>query len=286
MVMTLMSNPKGSVATVIVSQAGDGDTTDIQTGIDLLPAGGGVVYIKEGTYTITVSITFPNENIAIFGSGRSTNIYTTMNDAIFDINQNYTSIRDLFIQGNSTGTSQAGIVLTNVGRSFIHNCWIEDLGGNGISVGLTSASNIISNNHIDNIELNGIYFLADNRTHSLNIISENTITDTGRNGIYILGRNASGLIIHTIISNNHINNADKGDTGTYSCITLDTAVTGSVDRTQILGNSCTSADNYGIDLQDGGVDRTIVTSNIVLANTTGQINDNGSNTELGHNITV
>ncbi|GAI66798.1 unnamed protein product [marine sediment metagenome] len=35
------------IATIVVATDGTGDTDDIQEGIDLLPAGGGVVYIRE-----------------------------------------------------------------------------------------------------------------------------------------------------------------------------------------------------------------------------------------------
>ncbi|MEK0337769.1 MAG: hypothetical protein QQN41_10090, partial [Nitrosopumilus sp.] len=60
------------VATKVVAIDGTGDFTDIQSAIDDLPAGGGVVYIKEGTYTITAGITFPNAAISLIGAGRST----------------------------------------------------------------------------------------------------------------------------------------------------------------------------------------------------------------------
>ena len=44
------------VATAVVATDGTGDFTDIPAAIASLPAGGGVVYVKEGTYTIGSAI--------------------------------------------------------------------------------------------------------------------------------------------------------------------------------------------------------------------------------------
>ena len=60
----------GAVATIVVAADGSGDFTAVQDGIDALPAGGGVVYIKEGTYTISVAIEIRKSNVALMGAGR------------------------------------------------------------------------------------------------------------------------------------------------------------------------------------------------------------------------
>jgi parallel beta-helix repeat protein len=57
------------VATVIVAADGSGDYTDIQDGIDALPAAGGLIYIKDGTYEISVGIVVTGDNIVIQGHG-------------------------------------------------------------------------------------------------------------------------------------------------------------------------------------------------------------------------
>ncbi|GAH63556.1 unnamed protein product [marine sediment metagenome] len=79
MAMNLGSWATRSVATVVVATDGTGDTNDIQEGINLLPATGGCVYLKEGTYTITAAIIIPNDNISIIGCGHCSIITTTSN---------------------------------------------------------------------------------------------------------------------------------------------------------------------------------------------------------------
>ena len=71
--------------TIIVAVDGTGDTDDIEEGINLLPSGGGVVYIKEGTYIITNQIDINIANTTIIGAGRSTIISTTSDILFFNI---------------------------------------------------------------------------------------------------------------------------------------------------------------------------------------------------------
>jgi len=58
------------VATRVVATDGTGDFTDIQSAIDDLPSGGGVVYVKEGTYAITSAITITSSNVGLIGAGK------------------------------------------------------------------------------------------------------------------------------------------------------------------------------------------------------------------------
>ena len=64
-------------ATVVLSSDGSGDSENIREAINLLPKGGGVIFVKEGTYNINSLITINKNNVSIIGSGRAT---------IFDIN--------------------------------------------------------------------------------------------------------------------------------------------------------------------------------------------------------
>lgn len=269
---------KQKVATVIVAADGTGDTTDIQIGINLLPATGGVVYVKDGTWTITASLTFPNDNIAIFGSGHSTIIYTTSNIPLFNITTDYSSIRDIYIKGNSTGASQHGIYLNGAAKSFIHNCWIDHLGGNGIFIEGVTNWNTISENYILLCKENGIYMHADGVYQSSTIIVSNHINAMVKNGIYLHGKNVGGFVNQCTISNNWIFEPDLDHAATYSGIALGTTTNGSVDENSINGNQCLYANKYGIDIRDVGVVKTVVMSNTCLHNTAGQINDAGTDT--------
>jgi len=196
-----MSNPKGSVATVVVSEAGDGDTTDIQTGIDLLPATGGVVYIREGTYTITNAITITNDHTEIKGAGSSTIIQTVGNiNAIFATNVDNISIHDVHIIGSGAGANNEGIHFTTVTGSIITGCFIDTMGANCILLDTTSDNNRIVNNNLS-ISRSGIWLDAS----SSNIISNNNINDMnygagpGYHGIALLNGSDSNTLIGNVI---------------------------------------------------------------------------------------
>ncbi|GAI82531.1 unnamed protein product, partial [marine sediment metagenome] len=79
----LFGTDRGAVearaATVIVAKDGSGDTDDIQEGLNMLPPGGGICAVKEGTFVIKSPITFPFANCTLSGSGSATVISTTGN---------------------------------------------------------------------------------------------------------------------------------------------------------------------------------------------------------------
>lgn len=61
------------VATIVVHPtAGVGDATTIADAIAMLPASGGLIYVREGTYSISATITMPDKPVVIRGSGEST----------------------------------------------------------------------------------------------------------------------------------------------------------------------------------------------------------------------
>ena len=110
--MFKMSMAKEPIGRVVVAADGTGDTTDIQTGLDMLSnykGVGGEVYIKEGTYTITSTITIPNNNITLRGSGKATKIVTTSNIImIYASSKDDLIIRDLYLYGNGVGAFNDG----------------------------------------------------------------------------------------------------------------------------------------------------------------------------------
>ena len=62
-----------AVTFVVHPTPGVGDTTTIQEALDMLPAGGGSLYLREGTFNISTTITPPlNKPVTIFGSGDAT----------------------------------------------------------------------------------------------------------------------------------------------------------------------------------------------------------------------
>ena len=108
MVMTLLARPKKTVATVIVATDGSGDyntdgtadEVEINAALNSLPAEGGVVYMKEGTYNIDASIIIPDNGIEIIGAGSSTIIQSTEDIPLISaINVDHISLHLLHIIG-------------------------------------------------------------------------------------------------------------------------------------------------------------------------------------------
>jgi hypothetical protein len=60
-----------SGADIVVASAG-GDYTDIQTALDNVPAGGGNVYVSDGTYTITATLVIPTSRTKLIVSDGAT----------------------------------------------------------------------------------------------------------------------------------------------------------------------------------------------------------------------
>jgi len=252
-----MSNPKGSVATVVVSEAGDGDTTDIQTGIDLLPADGGVVYIREGTYTITNAITITNDNTEIKGAGSSTIIQTVGNiEAISATNVDNISIHDVHIIGSGAGGTNNGIHFTTVTGSIITGCFIDTMGNFCIYLTTTSDTNRIVNNNVSGSRA-GIWL---DTASSSNTVSNNNINDMnygaggGYHGIALLYGSDNNTLIGNIISDCNIS-------GLYSLES---------ERNTFTGNT-SSNNSSGIFIWGGltATSNNIISSNVFSGNVMG-----------------
>ena len=54
---------------VVHPTPGIGDATTIQEALDLLPAGGGEIFVREGTYALAATITLPDKPVSIKGVG-------------------------------------------------------------------------------------------------------------------------------------------------------------------------------------------------------------------------
>ena len=220
MVMTLLTRPKKTVATVIVATDGSGDyntdgtadEVEINVALNSLPAGGGVVYMKEGTYNITTSIIIPNDNIEIIGAGASTRIETA--EAIVMIYANNVdgiSVDKLSLVGGAAFfVLSTGITFDTVINSYIEGCWIVDCAnagiiledtdkctvrgaftyddGIGISMIGTANHDIIVNNQCYDNDLAGILMGSTTENQSDCIIAHNECLNNGLYGIAV-GKN-------------------------------------------------------------------------------------------------
>lgn len=237
-----------NVATVIVAKDNTGDTDSIQEGINLLPADGGVVYIKEGTYNLTTHISFPvQDNISLIGSGKSTEIVVPAGDTGMALGSNNgILIKDLYLHG-SGGATGHGIQMTNSTDCRIIGCWIEGFGLNGIIHPRGS-----------NLLVDGCFIFS----NSVGILLDVTAGDVDR----------------AIITNNAI--YSNGSDG----IKLSTAVGTTCNYVVINGNNIYSNTGFGVNIADNRCDRNLMVGNIIYTNTGGEIQDNGTNTTNSGNL--
>ena len=264
---------------------GINDNMEIQAAINDLPISGGEVLLLEGSYSISDTIKILRSNVTIRGicgatkltlaNGNSCTVIQIGNGMVTAQNN---QIVDIVIDGNKANQSAgygihlyggspiiAGynniirVKLTNVcdagiylqlacDHSYIHNCIIDNSGGDGIR----NMSSLIS-----------FYY---------NLFSSN-----GQNGLY-----SSGNRCHIIA--NTCNRNSQGMGNTHDGIRLYNAernvVTGNIcsDKQDI------ATQRYGISLQNSGCEDNIVTNNMLKSNATGGLNDNGTNTVKANNI--
>ena len=304
--------PKGqySVATKIVAADGSGDFEDIQEAINDLPSTGGVVYIKEGTYSVK-KITFPYDHISLIGSGPSTKLLLEPNvsndvQAIY-ISKNYITISDLILDGNASNQSATNFDGIDNGGSFltIFSCIFQNFSGpDSQAITSSGTSTYIESCHFSSSSC-GVMLLGpspsvvssifscsspifDSSASSGYYVNNEIESASGDAGIFLEGssntlvlgnliKNCStyGIVVgasNSIIANNFcLNN------GSYAGIISEDS-----ERNVISGNICIGQ-RYGIYVE--GCDRTLITSNLVLDNSTNLYLAFNTNIELGHNIT-
>lgn len=191
---------------------GVADEVEINAALNDLPSAGGRVLLREGTFTIADSITFPADSITLEGQGRGTLIdgdgLATGSHAIVVSSRDHCVIKNLAIQTEDGGEKtchciyldEAGDYLTIDGvviidsdsdainlydivdQLTIRNCVIEDADDRGIAIH-TPTNSTITNNIIQNTggRAISIYSTADGLTITNNIIT----TISAGDGIYI-----------------------------------------------------------------------------------------------------
>ena len=245
-------------ATFTVALDGTGDVDSIQEGIDLLPSTGGVVYIKEGTYTIKKLITINVSNTSIIGAGSSTIIIAKTTKALVAKTLTNITIENIkFIGANSVITNNTMVEYDDTTDSIVRGCWFEDAGQEAVRI-LGSADNCIVNNNVFNSNAHNAITITSNK---ITVIG-NIIRDGAKNGITTAG-SADNILIGNLISGN-----------TEDGILLNSTT----DNNIIVGNRLTGNGQFGIDINNANCDKNILIGNICLGNTTGAINDSGTNT--------
>jgi parallel beta-helix repeat protein len=277
---TEVSDRLGKVATVIVAADGSGDYTDIQSAIDSLPASGGAVYIREGTYTISSSITVP-DNVALIGAGAATKIYLADGadtDVISVSGAQNIIIADLSIDGNKANqtSTKKGIEFTNVENSRISGCWVERIYGYGIYFG-GSSNNVITSNTVESNSQGGIDL---HNSSNNNVVMGNAVRLNGLDGIQL------GYASNNVLTGNVVMNNSQTIAGNMSGIYLLGSDYNVITSNQCIDDQTAKTQRYGVYISSIGCDKNLVVANVLIGNLTGGLQDSGAGTESAHNITA
>jgi parallel beta-helix repeat protein len=240
-------DPEG--ADYICDGVDDQDT--INTAIASLPAGGGSIYLMEGTFILGDDIIISRSNVCLVGTGAATvlQIEDGLNASINVISasgQENLLVTDLRIDGNrtnqTTGTMD-GIYFTDVENSKIVDCWIENMMGTGILLE-ASSNNVVTGNTCQGNGQEGILFVA---SCNNNTITGNVCQGNSSHGIYLSSSSYNTVTGNTCQAN--------GSHGIF--------LSGS-DNNTVTGNTSQGNHIYGIFLY--GSSHNVVSSNIVEGN--------------------
>jgi len=239
----------------------DGSTDDspaIQECINLASTANGEVFFSSGTYVVGSTIV-PKSNVHVTGAGHPA-VVKLKDAGNVDIFSTAASINNLgfsnfTIDGNKANNSTNGscIVLSSTGVSsdniFIRGMKVFNANGEGIEVGSTTASTlitnlIIQNNLIQNAASRGI--LIRDYVKGTQIDHNKIVSSTGIS-IYIRAANSSFITV----TNNYI------ESSTTDSIYVDDAT-----DTVISGNMINSCGNDAIFI---GGNRSVVTGNVITA---------------------
>jgi len=161
------------------------DQVQIQAAIDALPSTGGSILLSNGQFNISSTILIKSY-VTFAGVGPSTILYLSNNSNVDVLSSNpalaldYINIRDLRINGNKDNNSAgSGIYLYNPARLFIDNVAIINPKADGIRLERESNSlnrygeSLIHNSYLANGDGNGISVNLDNdfTIYGLDIIS-------------------------------------------------------------------------------------------------------------------
>lgn len=120
---------------------GRADFTSIQAAIDALPAAGGEIFLREGTHSLSATVTLPNKPVKIRGCGPATVIDLGLNAiAAFTLpnDQRYV-FEDFNMVGNGLA-AQTAFLFTHItgGLAFVRNVHVNlaNTAGKGIRKGI------------------------------------------------------------------------------------------------------------------------------------------------------
>lgn len=278
---------------------GTDDHVQIQAAIDAVElAGGGVVFIKTGTYVLGVTLTIDSANVNLLGEGMEAVVLQAKtafptNTSVVTITANYCSVKELMIDGNKAnqttenhygiyvsgtyctvervevkntnkGASRGiGIVFQTGGRGLIENCLTHDNEGDGLYTFTTADFMIIRSVHSFSNAGEGIYIDGDQTVIEGCISYSNTL-----DGFYMAATDGilSNCISHTNTLDGIVVDADNVKVSncsvygnTRSGIYLDNG------RGVVSGNMIRDNGKNGINVV--GADNAVISNNVIYADT-------------------
>ena len=170
---------------------------------------------------------------------------------------NRNTIRDCLI----SGIPGDGIELLASSDNLVENCTITDVGGHGIQINKASTA-----------------AQQPNKQSTNNTIQNNTVTNSGQDGINVNSGNDNRFLNNTITnSSDDTNGRDGIRLSSFNGVACDdNVVTGNV----ATDNQPVKTQKYGLNIQSANCNDTIIgAGNDFSGNLTGDINDNGTNTQ-------
>ncbi|MBU4332050.1 right-handed parallel beta-helix repeat-containing protein [Patescibacteria group bacterium] len=252
------------------------DGSGIQAAINALPAGGGKVFLPEGTYTISATLTLAS-NVILEGAGKTATILNLANGVnaavISATNASNIRIALLKIDANNTNNNCShchGLYLTNVDYSTIDNIWLEDCEDDAIYFYSGSNNNAVTNSTFNANAESAIHVYSS----SYNTIANNNVVSNGDRAIElypsstyntVLGNilnSNSGTAVHLCASSNYNVVGDNVIKGNRNGITLDRGC----HNNTITGNNLSANTGYGIALTSCGGDNNVISNNVIYDN--------------------
>jgi len=265
---------------VVVDAAGGGDFMTIADALTFLGSNPGVVHVKAGTYTITATLTLTT-NQELRGSGYGTLIQTTSNITMVTASGNRSGVFNLRLDGNSTGSSQKGIVSSG-NQSIVRDCWITNMGGNSV---VSSGDNfLLTGCYIQDAEEDMVVLSGDWVR-----VSDCFMDDSSEDGVVMSGVLGGAITGCQIVNNgehgiNSVSSAQCLINGNYIFSNGDNntdgngIALGASHDNCVIGNVCHTNDGYGIAIANTPTNKVVVIGNSCLNNEDGAILDNGTAT--------
>lgn len=280
------------VATIVVAADGTGHYTDIQDGIDALPADGGVVYIKEGTYNLTAKLDITIDNVGLIGAGRSTIIQSGANIDLLWVGgagtkKGFVANKIYF---KSTAVAPGYGIYSSEANGSITDCWFEGL---GTGVYLDGGNdNIVTGNNFTSCSNEGVRVTILVGTGYRATVSDNNIYNCTR-----------GIILERFNNCVAVGNLSRGNTtngiglisSAYNVLVGNICLDNGNDGINVNSNSdnnvvasavCTGNTGHGIAIDNADCDKNLIHGNMLLGNTGGALDDNGTNTTDADNVKV